>query len=225
MKSLPGETTLPTDSDIAVSSEKKCGSLTVLVPGTEWRKFGGWGEDNALFRLATEVLGQDADGARTEFFEWPGGNSHRSRLEAAEALRDLITGHALSPNDKLHLIGHSHGGNVALLASNLGLTHAIDNLITLNKPTLTGSSYEAGENVRRFFNISARRDWLQWAGSNAKLSLTKWAMDPKAMNLLMDTSSSDLHPHAALIWDDGIRADWYAWLQKQIDLGAHAQPD
>ncbi len=205
-----------TDSREPDALAKKCRSLTVLVPGTEWKKFGGWGEDNALYRLASEVLGQDADGACTHLFHWAGGNSHRSRLAAAKELRDLIAGHELAEDGKLNLVAHSHGGNVALLATNLEPAHAIDNLITLNKPTLTGSAHQAGAGVRNFFNISARRDWLQWAGSNAKLSLSKWAVDPEAENFVLDTSSSDLHPHAALIWDDRMREKWQAWLRGQV---------
>lgn len=220
MKPLTEQTSIATDSQTHIGPAKVRRCLTLLVPGTEWRRFGGWGEDNALFRFATDVLGADAGGTRTELFEWPGGNSDASRLEAADALRGVIAAAELLPDDVLNVVGHSHGGNVALLAANLELPRAIDNLITLNKPTLKGSAYQAGAVVRSFFNVSARRDWLQWAGSNAKFSFREWAFDARAENFVVDTSASALHPHAALIWDDGMRGEWYGWLRKQIAQGA-----
>lgn len=130
-------------------------------------------------------------------------------------LREMIAEHNFAANGKLNLLAHSHGGNVALAASQRGVTHKIDNLITLNKPTLIGTSYRKGDNVGNFFNISAERDRLQWAGSNAKFK-GNWATDPDAVNLKVDTSSSNLKPHGALIWDDKIREGWWKWLMDQI---------
>jgi hypothetical protein len=130
-------------------------------------------------------------------------------------LREMIAEHRFAVDDRLNILAHSHGGNVALAASHRGVAHKIDNLITLNKPTLVGAAYRVGNNVGNFFNISAYRDRLQWAGSNAKLT-GDWATDPNAVNLKIDTSCSNLKPHGALIWDDGIREDWWTWLLDQI---------
>jgi len=133
-------------------------------------------------------------------------------------LQALLAAHMFSPGDKLHILAHSHGGNVALAASRLGIAHRIDMLITLNKPTLVGKAYQHGTNIEAFFNISARRDWTQWLGSNAKLS-RKWSIDSGATNLEVDTSSSDLRPHGALIWDDRIREIWRSWVVEQMKAG------
>jgi len=132
-------------------------------------------------------------------------------------LREMIAEHSFAADDKLNILAHSHGGNVALAASNRGVAHRIDTLIALNKPTLVGKAYRIGNNVGDFFNISACRDRVQWAGSNAKFR-GNWATDLNAVNLKVDTSSSNLKPHGALVWDDKIREAWWAWVMNQISV-------
>jgi hypothetical protein len=198
-----------------MNETKMPGPLTILVPGTRWERCGGWGLDNPLFRYGNGALSQNCGQECTKILKWSGGNSDRDRFAAAEMLRALIAEHSFGAEDKLNVLAHSHGGNVALAASNRGVAHKIDNLITLNKPTLARKAYRVGDNIGNFFNISANRDRIQWAGSNAKLRGT-WAIDPSAVNLLVDTSSSDLKPHGALIWDDLIREGWWTWLTDRI---------
>jgi hypothetical protein len=193
----------------------KTGPLTILIPGTKWEGSGGWGLNNPLFCYGNGALSQNCGHDCTRLLKWSGGNKDRDRLEAADMLREIIAEHRFAADDKLNILAHSHGGNVALAASHRGLAHNIDNLITLNKPTLIGEAYRVGNNVGSFFNISAYRDRVQWAGSNAKLT-GNWATDLNAVNLKVDTSSSNLKPHGALIWDDRIREGWWAWLMDQI---------
>ena len=191
------------------------GPLTILVPGTKWEGSGGWGPDNPLFQYGNGALSQNCRRECTRILKWSGGNRDRDRFKAAELLREMIAEHRFAADDKLNIFAHSHGGNVALAASHRGVAYKIDNLITLNKPRLTGEAYRVGNNVGNFFNISANRDRIQWAGSNAKLR-GNWATDPDAVNLKVDTSSSDLKPHGALIWDDRIREGWWSWLKDRI---------
>jgi|ERR1700728_2961858 hypothetical protein len=195
----------------------KTGPLTILIPGTQWEGSGGWGLDNPLYSYGNGPLSQNCGHDCTTLLKWSGGNNDRCRLEAAEMLREMIAGHHFAADDKLNILAHSHGGNVALAASHRGVAHKIDNLITLNKPMLVGESYRIGNKVGNFFNISAYRDRLQWAGSNAKLT-GNWATDPNGVNLKVDTSSSKLKPHGALIWDDRIREGWWTWLIEQIRI-------
>jgi hypothetical protein len=198
-----------------MSQIQKTGSLTILVPGTGWEGSGGWEADNPLIGFGNRVLGQNRSQGCTRVLRWSGRNGDQHRLQAAEELLELIAEHRFAAGDKLTVLTHSHGGNVALAASHRGMAHPIDNLITLNKPRLVANTYRAGENLGIFFNISANRDWIQWAGSNAKLS-RNWSADPGAVNLTIDTSQSNLRPHGALIWDDRIREVWWAWLKDQL---------
>jgi hypothetical protein len=176
--------------------------LTILVPGTEWQRFGGWSpETNGLFAYGN---------GRTMLLEWsPSGNNDRDRMAGAEMLREMIAAHRFGPGAKLHLIAHSHGGNVALAASRLGLARKIDNLITLSKPQMDAEIYRPGQNIGKFYNISTKGwDWIQYGGSATK---GHYKTDPQAINMSFDTSSTKLKKHAALIWDDAIREMWWQW--------------
>ena len=189
--------------------------MTILIPGSDWQRHGGWGPDNALFGYANSEPLKSCEGHRTRFLSWsPSRNNHAHRIAAAQTLRQMIADHPFAPGEQLNIIAHSHGGNVALAASHLGLAHPIDLLITLNKPTLLRDAYTPGKNIERFYNISAARDWIQWAASDVKMPRT-FARDKNAVNHTFDTRSSNIKPHAALIWDDDFRARWWEWFQNQ----------
>lgn len=151
----------------------------------------------------------------TRLLEWsPSGNNDGDRIAAAQVLRKMIAGHEFAAGEKLNILTHSHGGNVALAASHFGLERPIDVLITLNKPTLLGGAYKAGKNVGSFYNISAALDWIQFAGSDAWFT-GNYAVDESAVNHTIDTSGSSIQPHAALIWDDRFREIWWEWFLGQ----------
>jgi hypothetical protein len=189
--------------------------VTILIPGSDWKRHGGWGPDNALFGYANGALRGNCQADCTQFLDWsPSRNKHTDRLAAAHLLRERIAAHPFAPGEMLNIIAHSHGGNVALAASALGLTHPIDVLITLNKPTLSRDAYMPGTNIENFYNISAAKDWIQWAASDAKVQ-RDFANDENAVNHTIDTSSSNIKPHAALIWDDKFRELWWQWFQAQ----------
>lgn len=188
---------------------------TFLIPGTKWQRSGGWGPDNGLFAYGKlPPLGSSAQSS-TQFFEWPGGNSDRERIAGAKMLIETVAACHFADGEKLNIIAHSHGGNLVLAASHLGLSRPIDTLITLNKPTRLDKDYVPSSNIGSFYNIGAKGDRIQWFASDAKWS-GRWATDAYAVNLTLDTSSSDLKPHAALIWDDRIRETWWKWfLQRE----------
>ncbi len=179
------------------------GSLTVLIPGTKWERFGGWTtETNGLFGFGD---------ARTKLLAWgPSGNNDGDRIAGAEMLREMIAAHRFPPGAKLNIIAHSHGGNVALAASRLGLAQPIDTLIALSKPQMDAEIYQPGKNVKNFYNISAMGwDWIQYGGSATS---GHYKTDPHAINKSFDTSQSNLRAHAALVWDDDVREMWWQWL-------------
>jgi hypothetical protein len=185
--------------------------LTILIPGTDWQRHGGWGRDNALFGYGNGAFRGSCVENCTQFLAWsPSGNRDVDRIAAAQTLRKMIADHPFAGGETLNIIAHSHGGNVALAASHLGLAHPIDILITLNKPTLVRDAYMPGENIENFYNISAARDWIQWAASDTK-RVVNFAKDESAVNHTINTSSSNIKPHAALIWDDKFREVWWEW--------------
>jgi hypothetical protein len=96
--------------------------------------------------------------------------------------------------------------------------------ITLNKPTLFGEDYIPRNDIGNFYNISATSDWIQWLGSDAKM-LGEFSTDENAINHAVDTSSSSVRPHAALIWDHKIRNIWWNWFLNQQGQGQGPKTD
>jgi len=88
--------------------------LTVtLVHGT-FSSRASWTRDGSAFRqsLQTGV----GPGVRIRRFEWSGANTHAARLKAGVELATLVAEGSRSSAGHI-LIGHSHGGNVALYAA------------------------------------------------------------------------------------------------------------
>lgn len=191
------------------------GLLTILVPGTDWQTFGGWSPgSNGLFRCADDMRCENGAPRITKMLAWtPSGNNDADRMAGAEMLRTLIAAHRFAEGARLRLITHSHGGNVALAASRLGLTHGIDCLIALNKPQMDDAIYQPGDNIGIFYNLSTTGwDWIQFGGSSTR---GHYKTDPRALNKSFDTSRSILKPHAALVWDDDVRDEWWQWFLEQ----------
>ncbi|WP_028592988.1 RHS repeat-associated core domain-containing protein [Paenibacillus assamensis] len=74
---------------------------------------------------------------KSEKLIWSGDNNIDARSEAAEGfVTQIYDWHKKHPNDPIRLIGHSHGGNVAIMLSNLlaekGLE--VETLITIATP-------------------------------------------------------------------------------------------
>ena len=191
--------------------------MTIIIPGTDWQTSGGWVPESNGYRGLmeyAEALRGSCVRDCTQFLAWmPSKNNHSCRIAAAEQLRKRIAAHDFAPGEKLNIIAHSHGGNVALAASHLGLSHPIDTLITLNKPTLDSKPYQPQQNIGAFYNISAVRDLMQIFASDA---YANWNQDSHAVNHFVDTRASKINPHAALVWDDTFREEWWQWLSPQL---------
>jgi RHS repeat-associated protein len=82
---------------------------------------------------------------------WLGANNSAARSAEADALFETITANHVE-GEAITILGHSHGGNVAILATEKLVQHCkekgIDvqiNLITLNTPHVVGAGYELSE--------------------------------------------------------------------------------
>jgi len=112
-------------------------------------------------------------------FTWPEGtngfsNDESDRKKAAEKLADWVIGHDLSGED-ITLIGHSHGGNVAIQAIDLIREELGEdsekkiNLITIATPAYNGTDdLENPENtsVDSHTHFYSSRDLIQTIGAN-----------------------------------------------------------
>jgi len=84
-----------------------------------------------------------------EPFVWEGSNTTQARLEAAEALRRRLESWRTShPSTRIHVIAHSHAGNIAMYAlRDVDVCAAISDLICLSTPFLHARPRELGERL------------------------------------------------------------------------------
>src|SRR5690606_21839089 len=121
---------------------------------------GTWSNPNTFSKLSISTINEIAKNTQGPVFNWSGNNTDRARKLAAEQLVQ----HVLSNRDlnqPLTLIGHSHGGNVAIMAANILAEKRIkvDNLITINTPI---REYTVNTDaVKTHVNISQEWDPVQ----------------------------------------------------------------
>lgn len=91
------------------------GLHAILVHGT-FAADATWPDHPSPFAQAMATL--DPAGVRLSRFNWSGGNTHRARVEGADALRAVLRAQVEdAPGVSILLVGHSHGGNVCLAAA------------------------------------------------------------------------------------------------------------
>lgn len=90
-------------------------SVYIIVHGT-WSANTAWYAPGGDFFDTLEKVAQK-NNAHVAAFRWCGSNTHKARQKAAQNLAKLIQTYPLDTH--IYLIGHSHGGNVCTLASQL----------------------------------------------------------------------------------------------------------
>jgi len=106
--------------------------LVFIVPGTYGNQ---WFWPNVIpgkATFASELLSALAPGSKLYPFLWASSVYHDKRVEAARNLAELIDRDA-GEFDRVCMVGHSHGGNVALMAAAL-CRHKVDTIICLSTP-------------------------------------------------------------------------------------------
>lgn len=116
----------------------------ILVHGT-WAKRAKWVEEGGkvdqAIRSALHAKGT-VEKINTVPFRWNGRNSFTGRAEAIDDLKtELQNISVLDPDAKIYIVGHSHGGNVALqAASAVAESIPVHGVICLATPVLTGKA-------------------------------------------------------------------------------------
>ena len=110
-------------------------------------------------------------------FSWSGGNYHCMRAEAAvelvNRLKSAINSDDFKDNEPITLIGHSHGGNVAIEAVNMMVQmKEFDgreiNILTINTPVRDDYQLsEAAKNRVNHANVYDTSDPVQINGGNS----------------------------------------------------------
>jgi len=94
-----------------IADDKAGVPIVILVHGT-WARRANWTKPTSGIVMGLRGLGADV-----VIFSWSGRNRHASRMSAGSILHEeLLTLRDRFPDRPIHLVGHSHGGNVALYA-------------------------------------------------------------------------------------------------------------
>lgn len=97
------------------NSQSTYNRVYILIHGT-WAIESSWSQVQGSFfeslNTALKIIG-----AKLVNFSWTGNLNHQSRMQAGINLAKLIESYP--DNTKISLIGHSHGANVGIIASNI----------------------------------------------------------------------------------------------------------
>ncbi len=109
-----------------------------------------WNED--IRAEIRDIFGHKGYADSIELVAWSGANNTQARKEAAAELLEHISKHIREAC--ITIVGHSHGGNVALWASGqmrerLGDEVTI-NFVTLNTPCVLGGAVMADTSIRQY---------------------------------------------------------------------------
>ncbi len=182
------------------------GLLTILVHGTQFFKQNpDLTPAGSFFKHVANTVGDRAVAA----FSWSGGDNHPSRVAAANALANFIRHYKFAPGEQLNIVAHSHGGNVAIAAVNVGLVRRVDNLVTLGTPSVPAYRLKGAGGVGNWINVFNPNDKVQTHGGGSDMSSPQSGpaarTHPGAENVSWDVDFGDFGSHEALhspaAWD------------------------
>lgn len=144
-----------------------------FVHGTVLEMFGGRGSTFMFERrdkIVREVSKLFDNNTIDLGFEWDGANSDEGRQSAGRKLAEHIIDNRKTGEPKT-IVGHSHGGNVAIEASNILVKeHKINpneiNIIALNTPREDDIKLNAENSQVNLISVSAGGDIILGVGSD-----------------------------------------------------------
>ncbi len=133
----------------------------IIIHGT-FAQYASWHKPNNTF--ITTLKKHLNHNAEVHRFLWSGKNSYQARAEAGILCKDYIK-NIMPPNGCLHIIGHSHGGNVAIIAAEeLAKENSsifIDSLTTLATPVCMYSYLPNMNRIKKIYNLFSYGDRIQ----------------------------------------------------------------
>ena len=191
------------------------GNLTIVIHGTQFGKIDpDFTPGGRFFKHVSTSIGDRA----TASFHWSGSDDHASRISAATALANFIKHYSFAPGEQLNIVAHSHGGNVAIAAINMGLGRRVDNLVTLGTPSVPAYRMNGLGGVRNWINLFNTFDKVQTHGGGQDDSDPQTGpaarTQPGASNLSWSVDFGPFESHSAL-------HTWEAWkvVWPHLDLG------
>jgi RHS repeat-associated protein len=126
---------------------------------------GTWSNPSTFSKSTIITVNQITSNTKSIEFKWSGNNTTNARKKAALELVDVVSKNR-DPSQPLTLVGHSHGGNVAILTANILKKKGIkvDNIITINTP-VRENQLDIGASMKHV-NIYHDNDPVQLNGGN-----------------------------------------------------------
>lgn len=171
---------------------------SLLVHGTFARNNAWWQPDGDFHTYLRDQVRPDLYSA-PDRFDWSGGYSHAARLLGAQDLHEWIGHRGLAGLD---LFTHSHGGSVAMLASQMGV--AINRLILLSCPVHPRQYWPNFANIRRIVSIRVRLDLVLLADRSGQAF-----SDPAIQEHILPIWFDHFASHHPAVWQ---RHNIPAWL-------------
>ena len=131
--------------------------ICILVHGT-WGQDSDWYQSSGdFYQTLKEALPEQV---KIISFRWSGLFDHVQRHLAGRNLANLINSYPTGT--KFILVGHSHGGNVGIIASQqLQKEHQIENFYALGTPIDTTNYLPNMQVIKNFYNIFSFGDLYQ----------------------------------------------------------------
>jgi RHS repeat-associated protein len=184
-----------------VNAVDPSGRLTIIVAGTGWSS-SDWNTKMALVNEAKEEFNDDD----VRILNWT-GNFGSSEIESgANELRSMVSDHAFQEGEKLNVIAHSRGGEVALSASS-GISKPIENLVTLGMPT--GWVSPDMSNIKNWLNVLAEQDLVAPLWNNSVTGLEAGAR--QLTFSLPEYNHHGIKAHSTYWNNQWVRSLWWFW--------------
>jgi RHS repeat-associated protein len=152
------------------------GKQVVAIHGT-WSNPDTWKNQKGIERAVQKVFGTKSIKITNFNFKWSGGNYKSLRTKAAielvSEIQKIRNKNNMMHTDPISLVGHSHGGNVAIEAINLmvGMEEFNEikiNLLTINTPVREDYQLSEASSARvNHINIYDIEDPIQIRGGNS----------------------------------------------------------
>lgn len=131
--------------------------VVVLVHGT-FARGANWTQEDSP--LATAVASALHGSVLLASFEWSGSNTHAARLAAGDSLAELLSSLRRShPTASIHVVAHSHGGNVLAYAMRQpDVSGSLENVVCLGTPFIVAQPRNLGPTLRllKFLEIAVK---------------------------------------------------------------------
>ncbi len=138
----------------------------ILIHGTfaramPWYKKGGSGYEALSSALASSHKIYTIDS-----FLWSSHNNHLARTKAAQELKELLQKLSVNKYHTIHIVAHSHGGTVALLAAHMIALESnaptrIKELFTLGMPVHVEWYPKAFDAIDTIYHLFSYGDFVQ----------------------------------------------------------------